>query len=328
LVVVEHHFVQLDPNALPRGQGRIAMTGDALDLHEKATEIVAHFFKGSARIVPLPSLKNSVYRLGFEGGSEYKILKLAFGEQAVNVRREQGVLRALKQQGLPVPSIDFIQESWHDTAVAFTIMPELARCNLEQFAPSDPSLVKHAYRRSGEFLARLSGINPANVPEAHKYSGVSAWMRKELAVRKEVLDYGGLWRPEFELLWEKVNTLIDRSTGQLAHRDFNFGQVVVDELDGFGVVDWEEAGAGFPLLDCADFIKLAIERNIPAELRTCFIDGYRDNTPWSESHQNELDAWQGYSFLGAAEHYLRAGRESIRKAVPYVEWALAGTSDR
>jgi Ser/Thr protein kinase RdoA (MazF antagonist) len=292
---------------------------DQIRFAELARQIGSLFFGVEPRVSALPSKKNFVFRLRFDQHVPDRVIKIGREPSCANLRREQAVMRAIgsRPDRMEVPEVEHTQEEYEDDPVPFTIMPVLAGSRLDEFMPIDEGKLGTAYRRAGEFLSRLARLRHEDAPEAHDAIHVKAWTLDGFSDRRAKLHQSHKLPSELEDVLDRDGVLIEKGPTGFAHRDFNAGQVVVDEDGGFGVIDWEDAGFGYPLLDCADFVKLAREQDCPEEYVALFLEGYRAGRNWDAAVDEEYHLWQVYSCLGAVEHHLGQAERMTSLALQY-----------
>ena len=291
--------------------------GDTSEEFERAaTEIGGRLYGETPIAVRLPSRKNVVFRLEFPDGRPDKVIKLAGHSGGATIRHEQRVLGFLGRPGwgLGVPPVEHTQEDVSEAPVPFTVMPALPGSPLDGFRHADAAPIRIAYRGAGEFLARLSRHQFGSDQPGYGGDQVRGWMRDEVEHRCADLEAAGLLTTAARERIESVRKLVDMGPTGFAHRDFNPGQVVVDERGGVRVIDWEEAGLGYPMLNCADFVKLARENDVSAALIDEFLGAFRSGYGWSPQREAEYQAWQAYSFLGAAQFYLGKAKGMVELA--------------
>lgn len=117
---------------------------------------------------------------------------------------------------------------------------------------------------------RAIGLADLGFPEGYACRQVQAWSR--LYRRARTLDV-----PDFEpvMAWlqEKLPAALERSGGErdcLVHNDFKLDKVIWDEADPtrmIGVLDWEMAAIGHPLMDLGSSLGYWVQQDDPEDLR-------------------------------------------------------------
>jgi aminoglycoside phosphotransferase (APT) family kinase protein len=108
------------------------------------------------------------------------------------------------------------------------------------------------------------GLENFGKPEGYVRRQVEGWSKRYRAARTPDV-------PDFEavMAWiaEKIQPDSDQST--VVHNDFRLDNMVLDERDPFkiiGVLDWEMATIGDPLMDLGNTLAYWVEKNDPPEV--------------------------------------------------------------
>ena len=209
-------------------------------------------------------LQNNVFLLQ-RGGESFVLRrppKRLRPESNETMRREARVLRALAGSTVPHPHFYALCDDESVIGACFYLMEPL-----EGFAPNGPLQGSYAtdskWRRAmGEELVKaaagLGAIDPKAVglenlgkPEHWHERQVSRW-RSQLEGYREIPNYTGTELPHVDEvgLWLSDNLPADRRIG-IIHGDFQFPNVMFSLQTPriSGVIDWELATLGDPLLD-------------------------------------------------------------------------------
>jgi len=143
-----------------------------------------------------------------------------------------------------------------DLPEGFSLPPDKARQLFEGLLDLQVRLHELDYRRIG-----LAGFGK---PEGYGQRQVTGWSARYRAARTEDA-------PDFEevMIWilEKMPPDIDRPS--VVHNDYRLDNVVLDPRDPvkiIGVLDWEMATIGDPLMDLGNSLAYWVQRDDPPEL--------------------------------------------------------------
>ena len=119
---------------------------------------------------------------------------------------------------------------------------------------------------------------------------------------------------QYDLLTDEHNALLDAARELiegdrlvLTHQDFHFGQVMTDGREVFYVIDWTDAGAGYPGADLGYCIAAARRYwRIPRAYCDRVIAGYCAVSPMDRDACKAVSTWERYTLLhyagGCAEN--------------------------
>ncbi|GAB3306684.1 phosphotransferase [Epidermidibacterium keratini] len=161
------------------------------------------------------------------------------------MRREAAVLRAAAETGAPVPEVVASGDGASDVGSPYVIMRRLAGESIPRKILREPQYAvarERMTRQLGEIAARIHQIAPESVPGIQSQSEFDTW----------VAEYGASGPPspalEIALKWLEEHRPPAAGT-TVVHGDFRLGNILVDDGGVSGVLDWELAHIGDPMLD-------------------------------------------------------------------------------
>lgn len=221
-------------------------------------------------------------------------------ESNKTILREGRILRALEASAVPRPDLYAVCDDPEITGACFYIMSAL-----EGFAPGGPLPGEYATNASwraamGEALidaaAALAAIDPNKVGLGDLGKGedwharqVSRWRSQLDGYAKTTPAYDPTELPQVEAVgdWLSANLPADRRIG-LIHGDFQFANVMFSHTAPrvSGIVDWELATLGDPMLDLGWILASWLEPGDPAGKKPLV-------TPW-ENFSTRAELVRGY----------------------------------
>ena len=296
-------------------------TRSALDQHLQRIGLA--LYGTSPRIHRLHSENSYVCRLEFGGVLPDKVIKYARAN-AKQVLREQVVLRALSDAGLPVPAVEFTQDDCPIETSPFLIMPRLAETSLHEACLSRAAWADPALGQAGRFVARLSAL-PPDLPVGRRDEGATVDAQvapPPIAYRAPPIDE---WALASDLSGDETRLVgshlrrIDRmldETSSLVHGSYSPAHILCDAVGSFTVIDWENAGGGSVLRDVGHFLA-ALEvwaGRDPGHAR-CFLDGFQVGQPLSRADRRAIGDWALYTLLVWANFFAAQGRRGVSEQV-------------
>ncbi len=201
---------------------------------------------------------NPTYKLSFDG-RDYVLRKKPGGELlpgAHMIEREYRVISALKDSGVPVPTVPLLCDDPGIIGTPFYIMEFIdGRVFRDPALPEAPRAERAViYRAMAETLARLhrvdwrkAGLEGFGKPTGYLERQIALWTRQYLAAKTHEI-------PAMERLaaWLPANLPADERT-TISHGDFRLENLIFakDRPDVLATLDWELATLGHPFADLA-----------------------------------------------------------------------------
>ena len=209
---------------------------------------------------------------------------------------EYDLLRSLSAKGFPVPAPLYFDGTGERFAEPYLVIGYVD--GAPEFAPSDP---RDFVTRMATGLAEIHTIDAAepDVAPLSKYTPIVVRQRRHEQASR-VMDVGGV-----QALLDEASPLPQRNRPTLLHGDYWAGNVVWKDGRIAGVIDWEEARVGDPVIDVA-ISRLDILWLLGVDAMDAFTDVYRSLT---EFDLKDLPLWD----LDAA----------LRPSFNIGEWAAA-----
>jgi aminoglycoside phosphotransferase (APT) family kinase protein len=283
---------------------RAVRKGEELD-----SEKVGEFLKdsipglsGSVEIRQFPSgFSNLTYSVTV-GDAEFVLRRPPFGTKAKTAHdmgREYRMLKALRPVFPYCPEPYVYTEDLSVIGAPFYVMERLRGIILRRLMPEGLELtadqVRRLCRRLLEVLTELHSLDYESIglrdfgkPRGYVERQTTGWAERYRAARTPDA-------PDCEevMAWIEENRPPDNPTPTVIHNDFRLDNVVLDENDPMriiGVLDWEMATVGDPLMDFGNSMAYWIQEDdppgrrilslLPANLkglpsRTDMVDWYR-----------------------------------------------------
>ncbi len=234
--------------------------------------------KGEATILQFPSgHSNLTYLVGF-GDRELVLRRPPFGTKAKTAHdmgREFRMLSALKPvfPYCPKPLVHVEDESL--IGCPFYVMERVTGIILRRDLPSGMKITPA--QASGLCDSLLDVHTELHTVDYHA-AGLADYGKPEGYVRRQVEGWSSRYRaaktpdaPDFEetMTWLSDRMPPDTEQPSIVHNDFKFDNIVLDESDPMriiGVLDWEMATIGDPLMDVGNSLAYWVERDDPPEM--------------------------------------------------------------
>ncbi len=233
---------------------------------------------GDLEILQFPSgFSNLTYLLRI-GGNEFVLRRPPFGRKPKtghDMKREFTVLSALKGTYPYCPTPVAFCENQSVLGAPFYLMDRLEGIIVRQELPPGMELSAHElgtlFNRVINVHAELHGVDPEQVglgdfgrPEGYAERQVHGWSKRYRAARTPNVPDG-----EPVIAWLAANVPANSGRASIIHNDFRLDNVVLDpsgSLRVVGVLDWEMATLGDPLMDLGASLAYWVEPEDPPEL--------------------------------------------------------------
>ncbi len=256
--------------------GRVRQ-GEEIDAH-KIAEYLQNKVLGLNGIPEIKQFKggasNLTYRLDFEDIS-YILRRPPIGKKAKgahNMKREHDVMQKLKPHYPYVP--EMIAYSGDESIIGseFYVMEKftglIPRANLPKDLNATPELVRAMCMAAIDKLVELHQVD-------YQAAGFEDYYKGPGYVKRQVLGWSKRYRnavtPDVPSYESVMTWLEEQMPDDLApciiHNDFRFDNLVYDAQDPtkvFGVLDWEMATVGDPMMDLGGSLAYWIEAKDPA----------------------------------------------------------------
>ena len=239
----------------------------------------------------IPGLKGNISVRQYKGGysnltyliqsenREMVLRRPPFGKKAKtahDMSREYTILKAIKPAFRYCPEPLLYSDDLSVMGAPFYLMERIRGIILRKDFPEglvlSPRDVKRLCERLIDVLCELHSLD-------YRKIGLDNFGRPEGYVRRQVEGWSKRYRdartedaPDYEkvMRWLSDNMPPDSDRPCVIHNDYRFDNVVLDESDPFriiGVLDWEMATIGDPLMDLGNALAYWSERSDPAELQ-------------------------------------------------------------
>jgi aminoglycoside phosphotransferase (APT) family kinase protein len=291
--------------------GRNLAATSALDQHLQ--QIARALYGILPQLRRLHSENSYVCCLHFGHALPDKVIKYA-RTNAKQVLREQAVLRALANAGLPVPVVEFTQDDCPIETSPFFTMPRLAETSLQEACLSCAPWAGAALGQAGRLLAHLSALSPelwvgrlgppsiARPPPPAEEWALAAYLAAEerRALACHLCTIAGL-----------LNDASD-----LAHGSYSPAHILCDAAGTFAVIDWENASGGSVLRDVGHFLAaLEVWAVGDPEHARSFLDGFQAERPLNRPDWRTIDDWALYTMLTWADFFAAQGQREMAASV-------------
>ncbi|MCJ7450291.1 MAG: aminoglycoside phosphotransferase family protein [Candidatus Nanohaloarchaeota archaeon QJJ-9] len=249
-------------------------------MEEKLKALAKKLYGEKPELEKLPSEHNQVYRI--ELGGETKIAKISPEEGEWKLDKEVYLLEKLSNTEIPVPEIEYQDLEGKRLGNHFYIMEDLGKKNLEGIEENREELLEEA----GRILAKVHSI---------EYNKQGTILYKDIE-RESFIDYaerivknnlekleGKLTDKETEKARKILEKIPEDSERRLCHNDFGLWQVMVDDGEISGIIDWEYA---MSLSTSYDLAKAEVSTNIFSEGFESIIRGYKRKRNLPENYKN------------------------------------------
>jgi aminoglycoside phosphotransferase (APT) family kinase protein len=234
---------------------------------------------GNLSIQQFPSGYSNLTYLLAVGEKEFVLRRPPFGTKAKtahDMNREYSVLKALKPVYPYCPKPLVYTEDTSIMGCPFYVMERLHGIILRKDLPQGFSLIPEQARRLCEqlidVLIELHSIDFRNIglgdfgkPEGYVKRQVVGWSERYRAARTDDA-------PDCEevMAWILEKMPPDTGTPAVIHNDYRFDNLVLDERDPMtiiGVLDWEMATVGNPLMDLGNSLAYWVQREDSPEVQ-------------------------------------------------------------
>ncbi len=237
-----------------------------------------HGLKGEARIEQFPSGHSNLTYLLRVGDRELVIRRPPFGRKAKSahdMKREYEVLKALKPVFPYCPAPLAYADDDDIIGSPFYVMERIRGVILRRDLPKGLDLSREDARKLCEKLIdvhlelhaldyRSIGLEGFGKPDGYVKRQVSGWSERYRAARTSDA-------PDFEAVMTWLEECLPPECGAaVIHNDYRLDNVVLDPSDPMkiiGVLDWEMATIGDPLMDLGGSLAYWVDRTDPAEMQ-------------------------------------------------------------
>jgi aminoglycoside phosphotransferase (APT) family kinase protein len=261
-------------------QAREVRPGEELDAAKVRAflEKTVPGLRGDVAVRQFPSGYSNLTYLLIVGDQELVLRRPPFGRKAKTAHdmgREFRILTALHPVFPYCPKPLAYSEDTSIIGSAFYVMERIKGIILRRDPPPGLSLTPVQVRGLCERLLdvqvelhaidyRKVGLEGFGKPEGYVRRQVTGWSERYRAARTPDA-------PDCEKImnWLEENLVPDATHSAVVHNDFKFDNVVLDPEDPLriiGILDWEMATIGDPLMDLGNSMAYWIQRDDPAEL--------------------------------------------------------------
>lgn len=255
--------------------------GEELDLGRLAPHLRERIdgLEGEPEVRQFPSgFSNLTYLLRF-ADRELVLRRPPFGRRPKtghDMAREYTVLRALRDQFPYCPEALLLCDDASILGAPFYVMERLRGVIVRRDLPAGMELdaagvralfdrVIEAHAELHEVDWRAAGLAELGRPEGYAERQISGWSERYRQARTPDV-------PDFEdvMGWLHEHLPADPARAALIHNDFRLDNIVLDPTDPgriVGVLDWEMATIGDPLMDLGASLAYWVERDDPPELQ-------------------------------------------------------------
>jgi aminoglycoside phosphotransferase (APT) family kinase protein len=255
--------------------------GEELDLKRvgKFLKDTIPGLQGELTIQQFPSGYSNLTYLIAIGDTELVLRRPPFGTKAKSAHdmgREYRMLKALKPVYPYCPAPLVYTEDQSIMGSPFYVMEHLKGIILRKDPPPGLRFSSQDARRLCENLVdvhlELHAID-------YKAIGLAEYGKPEGYVKRQVEGWSTRYRnartpdaPDYEniMTWLAAKMPPDSPKSAIVHNDYKFDNVVLDPLNPLkivGVLDWEMATIGDPLMDLGDSVAYWVERNDPPNVQ-------------------------------------------------------------
>lgn len=269
-----------------RDRGTIDQATAVRDGEELDVARVGEFLKsaipgcaGEVTIKQFPSGFSNLTYLVTVGDREMVLRRPPFGKKAKSAHdmsREFRILTALKPRYRYCPEALVYSEDPAVMGCPFYVMERMKGIILRKNLPKDMDLgVEGARRLSSNLVTVLCELHQIDYAAA----GLAEFGKPEGYVRRQVEGWSGRYRdartpdaPDFEAVmgWLAAHMPPDTARPAIIHNDYKFDNAVLDPADPVsitGILDWEMATIGDPLMDLGNSLAYWVEKDDPANLQ-------------------------------------------------------------
>jgi aminoglycoside phosphotransferase (APT) family kinase protein len=235
--------------------------------------------RGNLTVSQFPSgYSNLTYLLTFDG-RELVLRRPPFGKKAKTAHdmgREYRILKALKPVFPYCPKPIAYTEDTSIIGSPFYVMERLRGIILRKDLPPNLSFTPEEARQLCE---KLLDVQIQLHATDYKKIGLENYGKPKGYVERQVVGWSDRYRaartddaPDCEkvMAWIKKNMPPDCDRPGIIHNDYRFDNVVLDEKNPMkiiGILDWEMATIGDPLMDLGNSLAYWVQRDDPAEIQ-------------------------------------------------------------
>ena len=234
---------------------------------------------GEVEVLQFPSGFSNLTYLLRVGGRDVVLRRPPFGKKPKtghDMKREHDVLEALKEAYPYCPKPLLYCDDKSVIGAPFYVMERIEGIIIRREFPADLDVsaedVASIFDRVVEVHAELHAIEPSAVgladfgrPEGYVKRQVAGWSdRYRRARTPDVPDCEGI------MAWLDANRPSEVGSGCVIHNDFRLDNLVLASDDPravVGVLDWEMATLGDPLMDLGASLAYWVERGDPPEMQ-------------------------------------------------------------
>jgi len=254
---------------------------------ELKTKAVEEFLKdnikgleGTLDITQFPSGFSNLTYMVRVGKKEFVLRRPPFGTKAKSAHdmsREYHILSALHPVFPYAPKPFVYTEDTSIMGCPFYVMERIQGIILRKNLPKELELRPEDARRLCENLIDLHcklhsidykevGLGNFGKPEGYVKRQVQGWSRRYLAAKTKDA-------PDFEQImeWLDVKMPPEKTRPSIIHNDFKLDNLVLDlenPLRIIGILDWEMATIGDPLMDLGSSLAYWVQKDDPEELQS------------------------------------------------------------
>ena len=234
---------------------------------------------GKFVISQFPSGYSNLTYLLAVGKREFVLRRPPFGTKAKTAHdmgREYNILKALRPVFPYCPEPLAYSEDLSIIGSPFYVMERLRGIILRRDLPPDLSFTSQQARRLCENLLDIQ-IDLHSI--AYREVGLENFGKPKGYVERQVKGWTGRYRaahtedaPDFEaaMAWLLENKPSDTDRPGIVHNDYKFDNCVLDENDPtriIGILDWEMATIGDPLMDLGNSLAYWVQGDDPPEIQ-------------------------------------------------------------
>jgi len=235
--------------------------------------------RGKLTVSQFPSgYSNLTYLLTFDG-RELVLRRPPFGTKARTAHdmgREYRILKALKPVFPYCPEPIAYTEDTSIIGCPFYVMERLRGIILRKDLPPNLSFTPEEARQLCE---KLLDVQIQLHATDYKKIGLENYGKPKGYVERQVVGWSDRYRaartddaPDCEkvMAWIKKNMPPDCDRPGIIHNDYRFDNVVLDEKNPMkiiGILDWEMATIGDPLMDLGNSLAYWVQRDDPVEIQ-------------------------------------------------------------
>ncbi len=254
--------------------------GEAFELDKLLKYVMNNIcgLKGKAKIEQFPGGHSNLTYLLRVGDRELVVRRPPFGRKAKgahNMKREYQIMKALKPVFPYCPEPLACTEDESIIGCPFYIMERIGGIILRRDPPEGLDFSREAARKLCEKLIdvhlelhaldyRKIGLEGFGKPDGYVKRQLNGWSDRYRAARTTDA-------PDFEAVMTWLEELLPPECGAaVIHNDYRFDNVVLDPSDPMkiiGVLDWEMATVGDPLMDLGGSLAYWVDRTDAAEMQ-------------------------------------------------------------